>query len=59
MLGQHGQPTDLGILWQVFRDQANAINSRGDVVGYSQLDPDVYYSIIHAVLWKNGDPQKS
>lgn len=53
----HGQPTDLGSFGRYFNDQANAINSKGDVVGYSQLDPDVYYSIVRAAAWQSGNPQ--
>jgi probable HAF family extracellular repeat protein len=53
----NGQPTDLGSFGRFFNDQANAINSNGVVVGYSQLDPDVYYSIARAFVWQNGTLQ--
>jgi probable HAF family extracellular repeat protein len=53
----NGQPTDLGTFGRYFNDQANAINSQGAAVGYSQLDPDLYYSITHAFLWQNGTVQ--
>jgi uncharacterized membrane protein len=53
----NGQPTDLVSLGANYADQANAINSKGDVAGYSQLDPNVYYSIVRAVFWQNGNPQ--
>ena len=57
MWDSNGQPTDLVSFGRYFNDQANAINSKGDVVGYSQLDPDVYYSIIRAAAWQSGNPQ--
>ncbi len=50
MWDTNGQPTGLGSLGNYFDDQANAIDSKGDVVGYSGIDP---YTI-HAVLWQNG-----
>jgi probable HAF family extracellular repeat protein len=53
MWDANGKPTGLGSLGSYFNDQANAINSQGMVVGYSQIDP---YTI-HAVLWQNGNPQ--
>lgn len=53
MWDANGQPTGLGSLGNFFNDQANAMNSKGDVVGYSQIDGPT----VHAVLWQNGNPQ--
>ena len=54
MWDSNGQPTDLGSFGGFYNDQANAINSKGVVVGYSQLDPTITPSTIHAFLWQNG-----
>jgi probable HAF family extracellular repeat protein len=50
MWDANGQATGLGSLGNYVNDHANAINSQGAVVGYSQINS----SMIHAVLWQNG-----
>ena len=50
MWDANGQATGLGSLGNYVNDHANAINSQGAVVGYSQIDA----STVHAVLWQNG-----
>jgi len=50
MWDANGQATGLGSLGNYVNDHANAINSQGAVVGYSQINS----AMIHAVLWQNG-----
>ncbi len=51
VIWRNGSPTDLGSLGGQFNNVATGINSRGQVVGMSDLPGD---STNHAFLWQNG-----
>jgi len=52
-----GQPTDLGTFGNSTNNQANGINHQGVVVGYSQLDPNLFPATVHAFVWQSGSLQ--
>jgi len=50
----NGNVTDLGTFGAASANSANAINSNGLVVGYSQLPLSSGIVAVHAFLWQNG-----